>query len=175
VSQRNSGYRRIAYDSYQTPEWCTEALIPHLGDLSDKVIWEPASGTGQMVRVLERYAKKVVATDIETGTDFLTYGGVTCDVVVSNPPYGLAAEFIANALELMRPAGGIVAMLLRADFDSAKTRQHLFSGCPAFAKKVVLTRRIVWFDGPRAAPSYNHAWFLYDHRHRGPPTLAYAP
>jgi hypothetical protein len=32
----------------------------------------------------------------------------------------------------------------------------LFHGCPAFAKKLVLTRRIVWFDGGKAAPSFNH-------------------
>jgi hypothetical protein len=175
VSQRNSGYRRIAYDSYQTPEWCTEALVPHLGDLSDKVIWEPASGTGQMVRVLERYAKKVVATDIETGTDFLTYGGVTCDVVVSNPPYALATAFIEHALELMRPAGGIVAMLLRADFDSAASRRHLFADCPAFAQKIVLTRRIRWFEKSKGSPSFNHAFYVWDWQHKGPPTIHYAP
>ena len=45
-------------------------------------------------------------------------------------------------------------MLLRADYDSAKTRAHLFGACPAFSKKVVLTRRIKWFDGP-CSPSEN--------------------
>ena len=56
----------------------------------------------------------------------------------------------------MRPRG-LVAMLLRTDFDHAASRLHLFSKCPAFTRKVVLTKRIVWFDGPKAAPSFNHA------------------
>jgi hypothetical protein len=65
-------------------------------------------------------------------------------------------------------------MLLRADFDSAKSRRHLFADCAAFARKIALTKRIVWFDGPKAAPSFNHAWYLWDWQHRGLPVLAYA-
>ena len=65
--------------------------------------------------------------------------------IITNPPYALAQNFIEHALELMKP-DGIVAMLLRTDFDHAKTRQHLFGGCDQFAKKVVLTKRI---DGSR--------------------------
>jgi hypothetical protein len=42
-------------------------------------------------------------------------------------------------------------MLLRTDYDHAVTRRHLFSDCHAFAKKIVLTKRIVWFDGPNSA------------------------
>jgi len=42
----------------------------------------------------------------------------------------------------------------------------------------VLTRRIVWFveaDGkPKASPSFNHAWFLWDWQHAGPPVIAYS-
>jgi hypothetical protein len=38
---------------------------------------------------------------------------------------------------------GIVAMLLRCDYDHAAIRQHLFAGCRAFAKKIVLAKRIV--------------------------------
>jgi hypothetical protein len=67
------------------------------------------------------------------------------------------------------------ALLLRTDYDHAATRQHLFSGCHAFVKKIVLTKRIVWFDGPGAAPSFNHAWYIWDWLHDGPPVLAYEP
>ena len=30
MSQRESGYERIDRDLYETPEWVTEALLPHL-------------------------------------------------------------------------------------------------------------------------------------------------
>jgi len=38
---------------------------------------------------------------------------------------------------------------------------------------LVLTRRIVWFEAPKAAPSFNHAWYIWDWKHVGPPVLAY--
>jgi hypothetical protein len=80
--------------------------------------------------------------------------------VVTNPPYELAQQFIEHALRITEPHRGLVAMLLRCDFDSARTRQHLFAQCPAFAKKLVLTKRIVWFAPAKASPSFNHAWYL---------------
>jgi hypothetical protein len=88
---------------------------------------------------------------------------------------GLARDFIEHAIRLTKATTGLVVMLLRTDYDHAATRQHLFSGCSIFAKKVVLTKRVVWFDGPTAAPSFNHAWYVWDWAHEGPPTLTYGP
>jgi hypothetical protein len=64
-------------------------------------------------------------------------------------------------------------MLLLIDFGSAKTRADIFDH-PAFAKKVVLRDRIRWFEGSTGAPSFNHCWMIWDWRHQGPPTIAYA-
>ena len=63
-------------------------------------------------------------------------------------------------------------MLLRTDFDHAKSRKHLFGECASFWKKVVLTKRIKWFDGSDGQPSFNHAWYIWA-AHSGKPTLAY--
>ena len=49
----------------------------------------------------------------------------------------------------------------------------LFRDNPRFAGKLVLLDRIKWFEGP-SAPSDNHAWFVWDRRHQGPPWIAYA-
>jgi hypothetical protein len=89
------------------------------------------------------------------------------DGIITNPPYDIAQEFIERALEYTRPRRGVVAMLCRVDFDSAKTRQHLFGGCPVFSKKLVLTKRIVWFGRPGAAPSFNHSWMIWTGGIRG--------
>jgi hypothetical protein len=43
-----------------------------------------------------------------------------------------------------------------------------------FSKKVVLTKRIRWFEDSNGSPSFNHCWMIWDRQHRGPPTLAYA-
>ena len=174
MSQRDSGYERKERDLYETPEWVTLALAPHL-PTTDCVVWEPAAGGGKMVAALSKIGFDVTASDIETGRDFLTQPAPKpFRAIVTNPPYELATEFIDRALGLV-PCNGFVAMLLRTDFDHAKTRSRLFAGSPVFSKKVVLTKRIKWFDDTKGQPSFNHAWFLWDFKHEGPPTLAYGP
>ena len=172
MSQRGSGYARKALDNYETPEWVTKAVVPHLG--SKLHIWEPAAGGGKMVRALVAAGCTVEASDIADGRDFLRTPAIfNCDVIATNPPFSRAREFIEHAIEVMQPSMGKVAMLLRTDYDHAKGRQHLFGQCSIFAKKLVLTRRIVWFEAPNAAPSFNHAWYIWDWKHVGPPVLAY--
>jgi methylase of polypeptide subunit release factors len=189
MSQRDSGYTRLELDQYETPEWVTEAVIPYIpfaqygtGTVSriwEPEVWEPACGSGKMVRVLEKYAYMVHATDIKDGIDFLKEKNENNlhRLIITNPPYVEAQKFIEHALHLTCPIG-MVVMLLRADFDHAKTRQHLFGKCPQFSKKVALTKRIVWFedkDKKKNNPSYNHAWYIWDWQHEGPATLSYAP
>jgi hypothetical protein len=132
MSQRDSGFARVALDAYATPPWVTEYLLPHIPDRITSV-WEPAAGTGQMVGVLaSRFT--VEATDIDCGRDFLAESKSDCAAIITNPPYTLAQEFIEHALDLTRPHDGFVAMLLRCDYDHAKTRQHLFDH--PFARKL---------------------------------------
>lgn len=171
MRQRRSGYAREPNDRYETPPWVTEALLPHLA--ADLKIWEPAAGSGNMVSVLRGAGHEVHSSDVDE--DFLNAGANGCTAVVTNPPYDRAREFIEHALAVTEPHQGLVAMLLRVDYDSAKTRMHLFADCRSFAKKLVLVRRIVWFAPAKKSPSYNHAWYLWDHRHHGAPALAYGP
>jgi hypothetical protein len=57
---------------------------------------------------------------------------------------------------------------------------RFFAGCPHFAGKIILTRRIIWFENPdkkRERPKENTAWFLWSRNViRGrPPIVLYAP
>ena len=173
MSQRASGYARVAFDEYSTPDWATRALIPHLPDFVRRV-WEPACGVGQMVRALAASGLTVTSSDIQTGEDFLSSNNFVSDAIITNPPYSLATEFIEHALALTQDSGAVVAMLLRTDFDHAKSRRHLFADHPAFSKKLVLTKRIQWFEDSKSSPSFNHAWFIFSwSRELAPPTIAY--
>ena len=116
-----------------------------------------------MSRVLEGFAGTVISSDLAGGQDFLAADGFDGDAIITNPPYELAPEFIERALSLTA-SDGLVAMLLRTDFDHAKSRQHLFQH-PAFSKKLVLRKRIKWFEDSKGQPSFNHAWFVWDYRH----------
>jgi hypothetical protein len=180
MSQRFSEYARKDRDEYPTPPWVTETLIPHLK--AAKVIWEPAAGEGGMAATLENAGFRVIQSDLSGGVNFLDdkVQPVSCDAIVTNPPYGvqgrLAEKFIERALELTRPQKGVVAMLLKVDFDSGLTRQRIFADCPAWGLKLVLLKRIMWFASANGmGPSDNHAWFLWSWRHDGPPRIAYGP
>lgn len=193
MAQRNSGYDRQHADNYATPNWATQAVLPHIPDRV-RCVWEPASGEGAMARVLGEYLSPrrrggVVATDIRPGNGIIT-SNLSIDflgeipvlppyqAIISNPPFNLAQKFIERALDLTAASKGFVAMLLRSDYDHAKSRRHLFADNPTFAKRIVLTKRIVWFvdpltGRPKASPSENHSWFCFDHTHRGPAQIAY--
>ena len=185
MSQRDSGYAREVKDAYQTPYWATRALLPFLPKRVSSTrkgihgVWECAAGEGKMADELFNKGYAVLATDIQgrPPTDFLqqTKMLTLSAHIITNPPYDHAREFIEHALRLTRKTRGVVAMLLRTDYDHAKTRAHLFKDCPQFAKKVVLTKRIVWFEDTKAtaSPSFNHAWFIWDWRNTAKPVIEY--
>jgi hypothetical protein len=173
MSQRVSGYQRLADDEYETPAWVTQILLPHLAP--SRRIWDPSDGPGSKIALaLRQKGFKITATN----DDFLTKTNLPqpdINTIITSPPYGpngrAACAFIEHALELVP----WVAMLLRIDFDSGKTRAPLFGDSPFFAGKITLLDRITWFERPEApGPSDNHAWFLWNARHRGLPTIKYA-
>lgn len=169
MSQRDSGYKRRKNDDYPTPDWVTRVITQEFPPIA---IWEPAAGKGKMVAELRRVGYKVIASDITKGVDFLTTKKTRAPAIITNPPYAFAQEFIEHALEL--EGVEFIAMLLRTDFDHAKTRQHLFSECKAFSRKIVLTQRIRWIEGSKGSPSFNHAWFVWEpRREKGPPSIFY--
>ena len=174
MSQRDSGYARKERDCYETPEWVTLALVPHLPVINGS-FWEPAAGSGKMFAALHKAGFQGFATDISANYDFLTRAApFPFEAIITNPPYELATEFIERALSMI-PRHGFVAMLLRTDFDHAKTRRHLFGQCDKFAKKLVLTKRIKWFEDSKGQPSFNHAWYIWDARNRDHPIIVYGP
>lgn len=172
MSQRDSGYVRKERDAYETPEWVTRVLIPHI-PYYVKDIWEPAAGSGKMSKVLTGAGFSVRTTDIESGDDFLdnkTHINAWNSAIITNPPYKDALKFIDCSMQ----RADFVAMLLRVDYDSASTRKRLFTDT-RFSKKIVLTRRIKWIEDSTGSPSYNHAWFIWDTKHQGPATISYGP
>jgi predicted RNA methylase len=184
LSQGPSGYERIPHEKYQTPSWVTEALMR--AEKFEGDVLDPCAGAGHMMAVLRDYAGAIVTGidtspdpspfDLEiTAADFLTHEG-EYDAVVANPPYGkqgkLAEKFIMHALELTRSRKGKVAMLLRVDFDSAKTRKKMFKDHVAYSAKYPILQRIHWVNVPvkydkhgrKVQPTDNHSWFVWSWR-----------
>jgi len=194
MGKHETGYARVARDFYPTQErWVTEALLAHV-QLAGVTVWEPAAGEGDLATVLRDSDARVVTSDIadygfplDARIDFTT-GQVPpapFQVIITNPPGGprntTAEAFIETGLKHLSHGVSLLALLLPVDFDSAGRRRRFFADCPAFAAKIVLTRRIVWFprsDGIRAAPKENHAWFIWQRtllKTRTSPLVLYAP
>jgi hypothetical protein len=194
MGKHETGYARVERDLYPTPAWVIDALAEHL-ELRGAIVWECACGDGRMAEAL-RFAgcARVYTTDVvqrvaeqDEVLDFLSkqtpkFAGFS--LIITNPPFGkggkLAMAFIAAGLRRL-PSGGMLALLLPADFDSAKTRADYFGNSSHFVGKIVLTKRIVWFqrnDGIREAPKENNAWYLWSRsplRVRRPSVILYSP
>jgi hypothetical protein len=196
VGKHETGYARVERDLYPTPPWVViDALAAHV-DLRGLNAWEHACGDGRMAEALRAAGCALVYTSdvIDYGNgqhevlDFLSAQEPKFshhfDLLVTNPPFGkggrLATAFIEAGLARL-PIGAMLALLLPCDFDSAKSRARFFGNCPHFIRKIVLTKRIVWFerdDGIPEAPKENHAWFLWQRsplRVRHPPLILYSP
>lgn len=181
-----SGFERVEGDRYWTEPWVTQALLDAVKFRG--LVWEPACGRGDMADVLTNAGYSVMVSDIAGDSlgcrnaaraDFLAHSspGDALFSIVTNPPYALAEEFIRHALELTARASGMVAMLLRNEYDCAAGRRYLFEQ-EAFAAKRVLTKRPRWVDDldqPSASPRHNFAWYVWDHHHSGPARIEWLP
>lgn len=91
--------------------------------------------------------------------------------IITNPPYnepwkGIADDFIRHGLRFFDDGITFMAMLLRSEFNSGKSRKNMFGECPHYMGELVLTTRPRWDygdpDAPeKAAPRHNFSWFVW--------------
>jgi hypothetical protein len=160
MGKHETGHATVERDLYPTPSWVTE-LLSKLINIRGKDVWECACGDGRMSDALIDAGARVFSTDVvdygypgfngifDFMSDRSTARGFAG--IVTNPPFGPRGKWGERFIEcgILRMGNGFLALLLPADFDSAKTRMHLFGGCGQFAGKLVLTRRVKWFEHRR--------------------------
>jgi len=187
-----SGMDRNRLDRYWTDQWITDELFKHCDGYIPKTIWEPAAGRGDMAAAIEFHQRSVAASDIDMSefsltsagwdfeADFLTMIELPWTVggqvkgIITNPPYQRMAEkFIRHGLKwLDHPNVNLefMAMILRSEFKSGKTRHDIFGECPHYLGELVLTTRPRWdLDEPDrpdvAHPRHNYSWFMWKSWH----------
>jgi hypothetical protein len=166
-------------DFYATPPEAVAALLsvyqpPHR-------IWEPACGDGAIVKVLRAAGHDVIATDLNawgcpessSRIDFLmeTAEPPHCRCIITNPPYRLAEQFIAHALQLVPE----VAMLCRLAFLESTRRTRLLeeSGLArvlVFRNRLPMMHRYGW-AGPLNSSSTAFAWYIWQRGYNDLPRL----
>lgn len=176
VMQRRAEPLR-SVDDFPTPPWATRALCEFLlgqgYDLGASVVREPAANRGFMARPLAEYFGKVIASDlIDYGVgypveDFLfPYRIDAADWTITNPPFTLADQFVARALETSRIG---CAIIIRSAFLEGIARyETLFSiWPPAFSLQFV--ERVPMVKGrvdPEASSATAYSWFVWIHGER---------
>lgn len=128
--------KRRELDFYPTPPEVTVALMEFLRSTlrrKVKTVWEPACGDGAMSKVIESYGLDVFSTDLREGSgygagglDFLAHHNIGADMIITNPPFNKAEEFIRKAVSY----SPVVAMVLKSQYWHAKKRVDLFNECP---------------------------------------------
>lgn len=180
MSSTNRGStQRVPNDFYATPDWLTEAIVPELVKRLQHVkghplrVLEPAAGDRRMVNVLKRelgnHFPEVEMTDYdladEPSKDFLQVPPEPkFDLIITNPPFLLAREFIEQGLRFRRDVSNldgcksVVAMILRVNFLGSKGRaKWLRENRPA----VYVTPRRPSFRADKRTDSIEYAWFLW--------------
>lgn len=151
---------RPATDLYSTPAEVTEALICKCQWDKESLIWEPAAGEGKMVDVFKREGYDVFASDISTGTDFTQADALEAEIIVTNPPFFRAEDFIRTARRLEPTA---FAFLLKSQFWHATTRLRLFQEIrPAYIFPLAW-RPDFLFGAKSSSPTMEVQWCVWVH------------
>lgn len=110
-------------DDFQTPSVAVDVILPFLK--KNSVIWECASGKGNICRRLNEHGFNVISTDILTKGDFLNKElaeSLNFDCIVTNPPYSLKEKFLERCYEIGKP----FALLMPLTALESEKRQKLY-------------------------------------------------
>ena len=160
-------------DFFETPAWCVDLVAPHLNLHKARKILEPCAGNGAIIRALSRHRMGIKwgAVDIRevcrnplasTGAaveicDYLCTGFCfVADLVVTNPPFSLAQEFVERALETQ--PGAVVAMLLRVAFLASEERSDLLRRYPP---DVLIIPNRPSFTANGNTDQTDYGWFIW--------------
>ena len=162
-------------DLYQTPPEAVRALLSV--EPVPLTVWEPCCGPGAIVRELRDSGRAVIASDLvdygcedsQARRDFLMERMAPDGVpaIVTNPPFKLADEFIAHAIELVPE----VYMLMRVAFlEGLRWYEKGHANCKdlgshlarvwVFAPRLDMMHRADR-TGPKANSGMAFAWFVF--------------
>lgn len=159
-------------DLYETPECATLALL-RTGELAGAgPIWEPCAGRGAIARVLALHGFEVLAADlvphlnavsgIATGRDFLMEYRAESNLIVTNPPFKLADEFIRHGLALGCKFVALLRLMAlegagRSDLIDEHLRRVWIG-----KERLPKFQREGWAGKRQASETAPFAWFVFE-------------
>ena len=187
MTATNRGGERNRDDYYATPLWVTKLILPRLKPkAAERWIIEPGAGNGSILRaMIEEGFPPERMIGIEANTDraeqlCTLHRNVTVlpfdyfspsvqakldamgvlrapRIIIGNPPFSKAEEFIVRSIQLAGE-NGFVVMLLRLGFLESKKRCQFHKAHPAHVH--VLTTRPSFIEG-KGTDSTAYGWFIW--------------
>ena len=175
---------RVKNDYYATPPQATIDFLNLVEFENIETILEPACGEGHMSEVLKQHFDNSVveSTDLVDrgyglgGIDFLNkVYEERYNLVITNPPFKYAQEFIEKALEV---SNRYVVMFAKLQLLEGQKRYDLFKNTPfkevyVHSSRVNPLRNGSEFDenGKKWSSTMAFAWFVWDKEYMGEPVI----
>lgn len=168
---------RHEHDYYATDPAAIDALNNIL-PLDNLEVWEPACGGGHLSKRMKEFGAIVYSTDLydrgygDSGIDFFATKSLLAPIIITNPPYKFAQEFVEHALEL---GAEKVAMFLKITFLEGQKRRKMFEKYPPKTVAVFSKRIQVAINGDpemfAKSSAACYAWFIWEKGFNGKPEV----
>ena len=137
-------------DEFYTPEYAIEPILKYIKPKS--TIWCPFDTASSLfVQRFQNTGHKVIATHINTGTDFFTCEVPNCDYIISNPPYSCKGDVLQRLFDIDKPFAMLVGVV--GLFESQK-RFNMFKDNEF--EIMYMNRRVAYFKNyDEQKPSLN--------------------
>ena len=176
MSATNRGSERKLCDFYATPVEVVENFLDNY-TLPKGNILEPSAGNGNIIAALrnrwinsnitalelreeEEETLKREADEVIIGNFLEWTPNKEYNVIIGNPPYSLAKEFMEKCFEISNE-NTVIIMLLRTAFLESKSRYEFWQKHP-LSGLYVLSKRPS-FTG-RGTDATSYSWFVWDNR-----------
>ena len=177
MSATNRRAKRNPYDFYATPEDVVQNVLNHF-DLTKygNEILEPSAGNGNICKIVKAMYPNKNLTGLEIREEEQDNLNAICDqvmcgdylklnsskkydIIIGNPPFSLAKEFVEKSLDLLNE-NGVLIFLLRTAFLESKKRFDFWQSNPVTGLYVLSKRPSFLSGGGTDATSYS--WFVWD-------------
>ena len=124
MSATNRGSTIISQEFYPTPKYTAEAMLAELDFTQVSSFTEPCKGGGHIYDLVD--VKDKYYAELSEGIDYLTTEMPKVDLILTNPPFSLAQEFITKAISEAK----CVVILQRLNYLGSQARKSFWNNNP---------------------------------------------
>jgi len=124
MSASNRGAIKLDKEFYPTPDYTIDSILK---EINFSKVWsfrEPCRGGGIIYNKIEAHYKDYF--ELSEGLDYLKSNAKRVDLILTNPPFSLAQEFIEKAIS----ESDTVCMLQRVNYLGSQARKEFWNKNP---------------------------------------------